>query len=87
MSTQSYSRTIHVQPPLQPFLDEAVSRLQYLFPENEIKAGLGSVSFTASSEAEAKKLSTEIRYTLYRAKFRAEGERERAVMFRAVFGS
>lgn len=70
---------------LQNYVQDAINRLFYLYPNVEFSIKGQALTFISSDEIDQQKLCEEVRYSLYRSKIRSEGEAHRSVLFSAVF--
>ena len=71
---------------LRPFANDAVARLNYLFPEIQFEFMGEKIEMQSAKSFDSDQLQHEISYALYRAKIRNEGTANRAALYSAVFG-
>jgi len=74
-----------VSPNLVPFVQDAVDRLAYLFPEITFCITEAGIDCSSSTDLDRIKLTQEIRYGLVRQKIRAEGQLDRTALYAALF--
>ncbi len=81
-----HQNTFCVDDFLRPFVNDAVARLNYLFPGVRFQVVEGAILMQSDHPLENDILSKEISYALYRAKIRNEGLANRSALYAAVFG-
>lgn len=74
-----------VSPNLVPFVQDAVDRLAYLFPEITFRITEAGIDCSSSTNFDRIMLTQEIRYSLARQKIRAEGQQNRTALYSALF--
>ena len=74
-----------VAPNLVPFIQEAVDRLAYLFPEITFCITDAGIECSSNTDLDWIMLNQEIRYGLVRQKIRAEGQSDRKALHAALF--
>jgi len=74
-----------VSPNLVPFVQDAVDRLAYLFPEIIFCVTEAGIDCSSSTDFDRIMLTQEIRYGLARQKICAEGQLHRTALYAALF--
>ena len=85
MAEISHTAFFPVSPNLAPFVQDAVDRLAYLFPEITFCISEAGIDCSSSTDLDRIKLNQEIRYGLVRQKIRAEGQPDRTALYAALF--
>jgi len=75
-----------VQENLQPFVQDAIERLSYLFPSVCFIQSGQSILLEADEVLDITEMNREVAYTLYRSKIRIEGAPNRTALYKTVFG-
>jgi hypothetical protein len=70
---------------LKNYVQDAIDRLSYLYPDVDFSITGQNITIASLSEIDRKKLNEELRYALYRSKIRAESDADRTALFSAVF--
>jgi hypothetical protein len=70
----------------RPFLNSAIARIGYLFPEIRINVREGYLDIALPEHIEFEGLKKQLLYTIYREKIREEGKDSRQALHLAVFG-
>jgi len=77
---------VRVAPPLQPYVDQALTRLAYLYPRVKFAAVPGGILIEEERAVEVNELARNVHYALYREKIYAETLPLRRALVEAVAG-